>query len=507
MTTVWIVGDQCSPWNSALAGCDRASTVVLMIESFARSRRVPYHKRKLVLIFATMRAFADDLRRDGWTVDYYAASEDSQGPLAQHIARYAPQSFRLMHQTEYGMSGTMVATVAAHGIPTEITPHTNFISGADDFAKLFSRGQARVTMETFYRTMRRKTGLLMEGDEPVGGAWNFDPDNRKPPKRGMIVPPEPQLPKRKHVRDVIALVEANFADHPGHIGEFELPTTRADALTYAEDFFEHRLDLFGPYEDAMLAGEARLYHSKLSSAINVGLLHPLELAERAVLAYHTKRARLASVEGFVRQLIGWREFIWQVYCRLMPEYRTRNALGATLPVPAQWRDGETAMRCQRETLRSVLDLGWAHHIQRLMILGNFALIAGIDPQATTDWFWYMFVDGYDWVMVPNVIGMTLHADGGFVGTKPYAASANYINTMSDYCGGCAYDPKKTVGDTACPYNALYWDFIARNEARFARNTRMSLPLRNWQRRDDETKTAIRTHAARLRERLAAGDRL
>jgi deoxyribodipyrimidine photolyase-related protein len=257
----------------------------------------------------------------------------------------------------------------------------------------------------------------------------------------------------------------------------------------------------------MVAGEARLYHSKLSSAINVGLLHPLELAERAVVAYHEQRARLASVEGFVRQLIGWREFIWQVYAKLMPEYRTRNALNATLPIPAHWRDGETAMRCQRESLRSVFELGWAHHIQRLMILGNFALIAGLEPQATNDWFWYMFVDGYDWVMVPNVIGMTLHADGGFVGTKPYAASANYINSMSDYCGGCAYDPKQTVGANACPYNALYWDFIARNEARFAKNTRMSLPLRNWQRRDDQTKSAIREQAAQLLRRLANGERL
>jgi deoxyribodipyrimidine photolyase-related protein len=507
VTTVWIAGDQCSLWNSALEGQDRSSTVVLLIESFARSRRVPYHKRKLVLIFATMRAFADDLRREGWTVDYYAASEDSKGPLAEHISKYAPSAFRLMRQTEYGMTEAMVATVAAHDLSTEVTPHNNFISTADEFAKLFSRGQARVTMETFYRTMRRKTGLLMDGDEPIGGAWNFDAENRKRPTRGMQFPPEPQLPERAHVRDVIALVEKHFPDHPGTIGSFELPTTRADALAYADDFFAHRLDLFGPYEDAMVAGEARLYHSKLSSAINVGLLHPLELAERAVVAYHEKRARLASVEGFVRQLIGWREFIWQVYAKLMPEYRTRNALNATLPVPAHWRDGETAMRCQSESLRSVFELGWAHHIQRLMILGNFALIAGLEPQATNDWFWYMFVDGYDWVMVPNVIGMTLHADGGFVGTKPYAASANYINSMSDYCGGCAYDPKQTVGANACPYNALYWDFIARNEARFAKNTRMSLPLRNWQRRDDQTKSAIREQAAQLLRRLANGERL
>ena len=248
-------------------------------------------------------------------------------------------------------------------------------------------------------------------------------------------------------------------------------------------------------------------HSRLSALINVGLLHPLELCERAELAYRNGDAPLASVEGFVRQLIGWREFIWQIYWRMMPEYRTRNALGADLPVPSFYRDGDTDMACQRDAHAGIRDLGWAHHIVRLMILGNFALIAGVNPQAMTDWFWYMFVDGYDWVMVPNVIGMTLHADGGFVGTKPYAASANYINRMSDYCGGCRYDSKKTVGDDACPYNALYWDFIARNETRFAKNTRMSLTLRNWQGRTAADKTAIRTRAAGLRGALRAGDRI
>jgi deoxyribodipyrimidine photolyase-related protein len=507
MTTVWITGDQCSPSNSALAGLEKRDTVVLFVESLARSRSLPYHKRKLVLIFAAMRGFADDLRAAGWRVDYRAAQDDYDTPLADHIANYAPTRFRTMQQTQFGLTERLAADVAAFGLPMEVTPHTNFISTADEFADLFARGQKRVTMETFYRRMRMKTGLLVDGGEPEGGSWNLDAENRLRPKRGMQFPPEPVVPLRPHVRDAIALVEERFADHPGTIGTFDIPTTRADALAYAGDFFEHRLDLFGPYEDAMLAGEPRLYHSKLSAAINVGLLHPLELAERAELAYRSGRVRLASAEGFIRQLIGWREFIWQTYWRTMPEYRSRNALDATLPVPAQYRDGETQMRCQSESLRSVFELGWAHHIQRLMILGNFALIAGIDPQAMTDWFLYMFVDGFDWVMVPNVIGMTLHADGGLVGTKPYAASANYINSMSDYCGGCAYDPKKTVGTNACPYNALYWDFIARNEARFAKNTRMSLPLRNWLRRDDEDKSAIRAQAAQLRKRLADGERL
>ncbi len=478
-----------------------------MIESFAYASRLPFHKRKLVLVYAAMRGFADDLRAAGWHVDYYAERDDLATPLGEHVAAYRPASVRAAAQSDFGATERLAAALRLHGLALEVTPHSNFISTAAEFAQLFERGQARVTMETFYRKMRRKTGLLMDGDQPAGGSWNFDADNRQPPKRGMQFPPEPRVPARAHVRDAIALVERRFPDHPGSTRDFDIPTTRADALAYADDFFAHRLDLFGPYEDAMLRGEARLYHSRLSAPLNLGLLHSLELCERAELAYRNGHARLSSVEGFVRQLIGWREFVWQVYWRLMPEYRTRNTLAADLPVPAFYLDGDTHMNCQREALGHVLDLGWAHHIERLMILGNFALLAGCEPQAMTDWFWYMFVDGYDWVMVPNVVGMTLHADGGFVGTKPYAASANYINKMSDYCKTCAYDPKKVVGENACPYNSLYWDFIARNEKRFAPNPRMSLPLRNWRAKEAAAKTAIRKHAKDLLARLRAGERL
>jgi deoxyribodipyrimidine photolyase-related protein len=505
-TTVLIAADHLSLGNSALADLDPAEARVLVVESLARMRRLPYHKRRLTLEIAAMRGFADDLRQAGWEVDYYSERDDFETPLAEHMAAYRPSRIRSMMQSDYGDTEPLAAACAAHGLALEITPHTNFVSTAEDFAVLFERGQARVTMETFYRRMRRKTGLLMDGGEPAGGAWNFDADNRQPPKRGMQFPAEPDVPERRHVLDAIAFVERRFPDNPGTTRDFDIPTTRADALAYADQFFAHRLDRFGPYEDAMLTGEARLYHSRLSAPINLGLLHPLELCERAELAYRNGEARLASVEGFVRQLIGWREFIWQVYWRLMPEYRTRNSLGADLPVPAFYRDGDTQMNCQRQALRHVLDLGWAHHIERLMILGNFALLAGCEPEAMTDWFWYMFVDGYDWVMVPNVVGMTLHADGGFVGTKPYAASANYINKMSDYCRGCAYDPKKVVGENACPYNSLYWDFIARNERRFASNRRMSLPVRNWRAKEARFQGDIRARASDLRDRLRGGER-
>jgi deoxyribodipyrimidine photolyase-related protein len=505
--TVWITADQCTPRHPMLATADRATTSILMIESIARSRQRRYHKRKLVLIYAAMRGYADDLRARGWTVDYYAEHEAFETALAEHIARKRPARFAMMAQSEYGVDDRMTAAVAAHGFAMEIVPHVNFISTAEEFNGFFARGRTRITMEAFYRKMRIKTGLLMDGDVPAGGAWNFDHDNRHPPRPGMTFPPDAAMEIRPHVRAAIALVERYFPDHPGTTDEFDIPTTRADALAYADDFYTHRLAGFGAYEDAMLLGEPRLNHSRLSALINIGLLHPLELCERAELAYRNGSAPLSSVEGFIRQLIGWREFVWQLYWKFMPEYRSRNALDARLPVPAFYRDGDTTMACASAALKATFSLGWAHHIQRLMILGNFALLAGCEPQAMTDWFWEMYVDGYDWVMVPNVIGMTLYADGGIMATKPYAASANYINRMSDYCKGCAYDPKATIGENACPFNALYWDFIRRIEPAIAKNPRMALPLRAWHRREPDWQSAVRERADALRAIVRDGGRL
>jgi len=506
-TTVWITGDQCSPYNSALAGCEPAFTRVLMIESTTGARTRPYHKRKLVLIYAVMRHFARDLRAAGWTVDYHAECADDLGALELHLADWQPERLRLMAQSEFGVTDGLLALVAGRELPCEVLPHCNFISEPGDFDRLAKSDSARVTMENFYRGMRKKTGLLMDGSEPVGGAWNYDAENREPPKAGMRFPAARAFEPDSITRDVIAMVERQFADHPGTIGTWSLPVDRRDALALLDDFILNRLDGFGPHQDAMILGERTMNHSLLSAAINVGLLHPLECCERAELAYRSGEARLQSVEGFIRQVIGWREYIWRIYWKTMPSYRTRNTLAATLPLPRFFWTGETDMNCLREALAHVRETAYAHHILRLMILGNFALIAGFEPQETNDWFWAMFIDGYDWVMVPNVIGMTLHADGGYVGTKPYAASANYINKMSNYCRPCRYDPKQTEGEEACPFNSLYWDFLARNETRFVKNVRMTMVVKNWQRRPDATKVAIRARAARVLECLRTNARI
>ncbi len=503
-TTVLITADQCSRRNTALVGCDLASTVVVMIESLLELRRPRLHKRKIVLLLSVMRHFAADLERAGWTVDYYREQESVQAAFAQHVARFRPMHVRMMQQSEWGQTEAWCAIARTAGLATDVTPHCNFISTPADFDALQKTPSSRVTLDIFYRRMRQTTGLLMDGTHPAGGAWNYDADNRKPPRAGLRFTPAPRFEPDAITADVIATVEQRFAAHPGLVGDFAIAVTYADASTLLEHFCTQRLRTFGPWQDAMLAGERTMSHSLLSAAINTGLLHPLEVCARAESAYRDGTAPLASVEGFIRQIIGWREYIWRVYWKMMPAYRERNALEANLPLPAFYWTGETNMSCMRDALAHVRETAYAHHILRLMVLGNFALIAGCDPVATNDWFWAMFIDGYDWVMVPNVIGMALHADGGYVGTKPYAASANYINTMSNYCGTCRYDRKAIDTDDACPFNALYWDFIARNEARFERNPRMSVIVRNWQRRAPTWQAAVREKAERTREALRSG---
>ncbi len=490
-----------------MQGCDTSKTTVLMIESIARAQQRPYHKRKLVLIYSVMRHFAAELEKMGWTVDYYAERKNFEEPLQEHLSKRKPKNFRMMEQSEYGVSERMIKTLA--GIPCEVTRHTQFISTADDFESLHKTPDSRITMETFYHKMRMKTGLLMDGKEPFGGSWNYDKENRQPAgKTQKFLEPIKSLADDLTC-DVIDMVNRHFATHIGTVSKstWNLAVTREDALKEAADFFNNRLDLFGPYQDAMVTGEVSMNHSMLSAYINVGLLHPLELARDAESRYLNGTARLASVEGYIRQLIGWREYIWRVYWRLMPEYRNRNSLVAKNALPEFFWSGETDMNCMSEALSHVREFAYSHHILRLMVLGNFSLLAALEPLAVNDWFWAMYIDGYDWVMVPNVIGMVLHADGGYVGTKPYAASANYINKMSDYCKKCKYDPKLVVGKDACPFNSLYWDFLARNYQKFENNHRMIMMMRNLTNKPEQQIKEIRRQAKHYLDAMANGERI
>lgn len=503
-TTIWITGDQCSLNNTAFKGQDKQNTTVLFIESINRGTLVKYHKHKLILIYSVMRHFANELRALGWNVVYLDERVDFAAGINEYLATIDDTHFRIMEQSEFGFNDHMRDLIGPK-YSCEILPHCNFLSNSEEFEKLH-KGK-RVTMENFYRHMRRKTGLLMDADQPCGGQWNFDKENREPPDKKATNAERLMFEPDETTRSVMRMVDKYFPDHPGESHDFKFGVTREDALKAADDFFENNLDEFGPHQDAMVTGKPFMHHSLLSPYINTCLLHPMELCARAQEMYLAKQARISSVEGFIRQIIGWREFVWRTYWRLMPEYRKRNSLNADILLPEFFWTGETDMFCMSTVINQVKQLGYAHNIQRLMILGNFSLIAGLVPQEVNDWFWAMFVDGYDWVMVPNVIGMSLHADNGYVGTKPYAASANYINKMSDYCEHCRYNYKETEGDKACPFNSLYWDFIDRHHARFSANQRMNMIVQGLARKTPQQLEAIRERAKQIRTNLRSNTRV
>lgn len=475
--------------------------MVLMVESRERARLLPYHKQKLALLWSAMRHFADELRGLGYEVDYRITGDDFDEALAAHVEERRPEKVRLMDTAEHGVAERLARAMEGLGVEAEVTPQSMFVSDREEFARR-AEGKKLLVMESFYRRMRRETGLLMDGGEPEGGSWNYDRENRQPPPDPEGLPPVPAYEPDAITREVLELVEEEFPENFGELSGFGWPVTRRQAVEFLEDFLDNRLDLFGPYEDAILTGEPVLYHSLLSPLLNLGLLEPLDVCRRAETRYRRSEARLNSVEGFVRQVIGWREFVYQIYHLQMPGYTGENHLEADLPLPDFYWTGETSMRCVSDAVTSLIENGVNHHIQRLMITGNLALIAGMDPQEVNEWYWYAYADGYEWVTTPNVIGMALYADGGVFATKPYAASANYIDKMSDCCKHCAYDPRKTLGDDACPFNALYWDFLARNANRFENNPRMNLVMSNLKKKKDleEIRSKARQTRDALRER-------
>ena len=484
-TLVPVLGDQLSRHLASLKGSSREDTIVLMMEVHEEATYVKHHKQKIVLILSAMRHFAAELRRDGWTVDYVALDDPENsgsftGEVARAVERHAPGAIRVVEPGEWRVRAAMDEWADKFACPVEILPDDRFVCSIAEFAE-WADDRKQLTMEFFYREMRRKTDLLMDGDQPTGGRWNLDAENRRSPPKGLSAPPPPQFAPEAITREVMKLVERRFADHVGDLETFAWPVTAEQAEVAADAFFTERLPLFGAFQDVMLHDQDDLYHSLLSTSINLGLLDPLALCRRAETEYHARRAPLNSVEGFIRQLIGWREYVRGFYWNEMPGLATANALDAHRPLPEFYWTGETAMRCMADGLRSTRADAHAHHIQRLMVLGNFALLAGIDPAAVADWYLVVYADAYEWVELPNVAAMILFADGGRLATRPYAASGNYINKMSDYCGGCRYDVKLKTGLDACPFNALYWDFMARHRKRFASNPRIGRIYGTWDR--------------------------
>ena len=504
-----ILGDQLSLRISALRDADPADTVVLMVEVAEETAYVRHHKAKLAYILSAMRHHAAALARAGWRVDYVRLDDPDNsgsftGELARAIQRHAPDRIAVTEAGEWRVAAMLDGWETLFGIPVEIRGDDRFLASHAEFGDWAGRQSGRLVMEWFYREMRVKTGLLMRGAKPAGGRWNFDKENRKPAQVDLLMPRPLRFAPDAITRDVIDLVATRFPDNPGRLDGFDWAVTREDAERQADAFFANALADFGAYEDAMLTGERHLWHSILSPYLNSGLLDPLDLCRRAEAEYRAGRAPLNSVEGYVRQIIGWREFMRGVYWREGPDYVRRNFLGHTRNLPTWYWTGETDAHCLKEAIGQTLDTAHAHHIQRLMVTGNFALLIGADPAQVHQWYLEVYVDAYEWVELPNTLGMSQFGDGGLVGTKPYVSSGAYIDRMSDYCGRCRYDVKQRVGPDACPFNALYWDFMARHEDRLRGNPRMRGPYRTWDRQPRAQQDETRAQAAAFLDTLDAG---
>ncbi|NMC04749.1 MAG: cryptochrome/photolyase family protein [Candidatus Lokiarchaeota archaeon] len=477
--TTWILGNQL-PHGSTMADRMRPGSRVLMIEASDRARRYPYHKLKLVLLYSAMRHHARVLESKGCQVDYYpfTSTDSFLTAIREHVRRFNPVTIHLQQPSEYPamMHVKQLQRVLEGQVSILMEPNDLFLVDLPDFLAR-AKGKARLIMEAHYRRMRKKHGILMDAaGAPEGGKWNYDQENRLGYASGISPPDPPRFEPDTITREVMAEVDATFPTHPGNVENFAYPVTREDAIHQLEDFIEHRLDLFGPYEDTMVAGQPFMYHSVLAPLLNIGLLHPREVVERVVNARADGKCRLQSTEAMVRQVIGWREFIRGAYWARMPSYRKCNHFEFHRALPSFFWDGNTTMNCLHEVITQVLLTGFAHHIQRLMVVANFCTLAGIEPREVLRWFMASFIDAYDWVMIPNVHGMGIHADGGFIATKPYISSGAYIKKMSNYCKECAFNVEERLGNKACPFNYLFWHFLHANQDKLRGNPRNSLLL-------------------------------
>ena len=488
---VWVLGDQLWRGQSALASCDQPrETPVILIEARRHVQERPYHKQKLVLVWSAMRHFAQELKAQGWPVTYEQA-EDFETPLLQWVRTNNIRELRVMEPSDRPFAQRIDQLDLP--CPISIIPNNHFLWGVADF-RAWAEPRKRLLMESFYREGRKRFNVMMVGKDPVGSQWNFDKENRKPPKGKLNTPQPCWFEPDAITQQVIAAV--NQAEYPtfGEAEPFRWAVTRNQALTVLDYFIQERLHTFGPYQDAMVTGEDTMWHALLSPYLNLGLLHPLEVIEAAEQAYHQRDLPLNSVEGFIRQVLGWREYMRGLYCFVDKDYPQRNYFGHDRTLPEFFWDADTDLNCLYQALDQVKRTGYAHHIQRLMILANFSLIAGLSPQAVENWFHAVFIDAYDWVMQTNVLGMGLFADGGVLASKPYAASANYVNRMSDYCKGCRYAHTQRTGENACPFNYFYWDFLARHREKLASRGRMSFILKNLDKMKPEELAAIREQA-------------
>lgn len=501
-----VLGDQLDQQSALWADADPRQDVVWMAEVAQESTHVFTHKARIVLFLSAMRHFAAWLRERGFQVRYTALDDPGASTfrdvLLRDIRALSPASLHVVHPGEYRVLAEIKETASAAGLPLEILEDANFLCSLNDFRN-HAQGRKQLRMEYFYREMRRKHHVLMDAGQPAGGAWNYDPENRKSfGKQGpQNLPPGPSFPPDAITRDVIGTVEQRFPGHPGSLRHFSWPVTRDQALDALDHFIEHRLPRFGDHQDAMWAGEPFLFHARLASSLNLKLLHPREVVQAAEAAWRNDPARypLAAVEGFIRQVLGWREYVRGIYWLTMPGYLERNTLAATHPLPPFYWTGSTDMRCLQEAITQTLDYGYAHHIQRLMVTGLYAMLFGVDPHEVHAWYLAVYVDAVEWVELPNTLGMSQYADGGIMASKPYAATGKYIQRMSNYCDDCAFRPDEATGPRACPFTTLYWDFLARHRQTLSANQRMQMQLKNLNCISEPKLVAIRQQAQAHRD--------
>jgi deoxyribodipyrimidine photolyase-related protein len=506
-----VLGDQISDGRlSSLRDLDPGRDVVLMAEVMSEASYVRHHKQKFALVFSGMRQFAERLRASGVVVRYVRldAAGNTQSLNGEVLRALDDQPFERVVVTEPGEWRLLQAfdeLALQSPVPVEIRPDDRFICSRSDFERWASE-RSELRMEFFYRDMRRKTGLLMDGSSPVGGRWNFDAENRKRLPADKAIPQRHMIEPNPLTRQVMGEMNARFPDNFGTMDAFNFPTNPEEAEGALDHFITRLLPDFGDWQDFMKTGEPWMWHAHISAGMNLGLIDPLDACRRAEGEYRAGRAPLNAVEGFIRQIIGWREYVRGVYWWKGPDYKHTNALGADRKLPWFYWSGETEMACVADVVKVTRDHAYAHHIQRLMVTGNLAMLLGVHPDEVNDWYMVVYADAYEWVELPNTHGMATFADGGMMASKPYAGSGAYINRMSDYCGRCAYDVKDRLGERACPFNALYWDFLLRNEDKLARNPRLSMPYRTVSRMAGDERAAVQAKAEATKTYLGATPR-
>ncbi|KPF60301.1 deoxyribodipyrimidine photolyase [beta proteobacterium AAP51] len=497
---VVVLGDQLDRQAAAFDGFDPAQDRVWMCEAAEEATHVWCSQQRLAVFLSAMRHFAQALREEGLPLHY---SEQHPGSLAQALgealAATPPQAVVMTEPGDHRVQQALLQACAAAGVPLQLRNDRHFLCSREEFAA-HARGRKQLRMEYFYREMRRRHRVLMDGEQPAGGEWNYDAENRETfgPQGPGFVPAPKRFAPDALTQQVLELVRTRYASHPGQVDDFGWPVTRAQGLQVLQTFIEERLPDFGRWQDAMWEGQPWLYHSHISVALNLKLLHPREVVAAAEAAWRAGRVPIAAAEGFIRQVLGWREYVRGIYWQEMPGYLELNALDAAQDLPPWFWTGDVPMACLRDAIGQTLRLGYAHHIQRLMVTGLYLLLHGVHPQQVHAWYLSVYVDAVEWVELPNTLGMSQFADGGLMASKPYAATGKYIERMSDHCRGCRFKPAVRTGPQACPYTTLYWDFLMTHEKRFASHPRMALQVKNVARLAEPERAALRRRAAAVR---------